>query len=345
MGKKVVLGFSCGDINGVGIETLLKALSNKRIFEFCTPVLYAPVELFLFYKKTLNQPSFNYQLISSSKDVFLHQFNIIQFVVDDIEFKPGKSSRLSAEIALKSLDLAISDLLESKIDALVTLPVNKKNISIIEKDFFGHTEYLLKKTSVKENLMLLCHDNLRVATATNHIPVSKIANSISSNLIFSKIQVLLESLMKDFGILKPKVAVLSLNPHGGDDGLIGDEELKIINPVISEYTKRGNLVYGSYSADAFFGTGNYKNFDAVFAMYHDQALVPFKSMSFGNGVNYTAGLPVIRVSPDHGVAYDIAGKGRASPSSLLSAISLAIQIYNNKIYDLQYSNFKKELLK
>jgi len=304
-----------------------------------TPILYCPLKAINFYKKLYQKTDLNYHVIKNAKDASLKQLNIIKLADTDISINPGTNDHVAGKVAIESLNLAVQDLKDRKIHSLITLPVNKHNISLTHKDFVGHTEYLLKSFSESENLMLLCNQNLKIATVTNHIPISKVSESINKEILEKKIQILINSLKIDFLISKPKIAVLSLNPHGGDNGLIGDEDLKIINPVINAFLEAGDLIYGPYSADAFFGTANYKNFDAVLGMYHDQVLIPFKAMSFGEGVNYTAGLPIIRVSPDHGVGYDIAGKNIANINSLLAAIFLSIDIYNNR--SLYSDNYQK----
>ena len=329
--KKVVLGISCGDINGVGIEIVIKTFSDNDLLSVCTPILYAPESAIYDYKKRYNEfKDFNYHIIKDAQKASPSKFNVISFFNDFIHFSPGSSNKQGAEIALKSLNLAIEDLKRNTINVLLTLPVNKHSISIIEKDFIGHTEHLSKACDNEDNLMLLCDDKLRIATLTNHLSISKVANSITKKLIKQKLNILIDTLNVDFAIDKPKIAVLSLNPHVGDNGLIGNEDLNIIGPVIANFFDCGNLVYGPYSADSFFGTGNYKNFDAVLGMYHDQALIPFKLMSFGRGVNYTAGLPIIRVSPDHGVGYDIVTQNIAHTSSVLASIFLGIKLYYNR---------------
>jgi len=329
--KKVVLGISCGDINGVGIEIIIKTFSDHDLFSVCTPILYAPESVIHDYKKRHNEfENFHCHIIKHAQKASPSKFNVINFFNDCVHLSLGSPTRQGAQIALKSLDLAVEDLKRNTINVLLTLPVNKQNISIVQKDFIGHTEHLSKACGNKNNLMLLCDDNVRIATLTNHLPISKVSNSITKKLIKQKLNILIETLNVDFAIDKPKIAVLSLNPHAGDNGLIGNEDLNIIGPVIADFFDHGHLVYGPYSADSFFGTGTYKNFDAVLGMYHDQALVPFKLMSFGRGVNYTAGLPVIRVSPDHGVGYDIADQNIAQTSSVLSSIFLGIQLYANR---------------
>jgi len=332
--KKVVLGVSCGDINGIGIEIIIKTFLDNDLFSVCTPILYAPESTIHDYKKCYNEfEDFNCHIIKHAQKAYPSKFNVINFFNESVHVSFGSPTRQGAQIALKSLDLAIEDLKRNTINVLLTLPVNKQNIATVQKDFIGHTEHLSKACDNKDNLMLLCHDKLKIATLTNHLPISKVANSITKKSIKQKLNILIETLSVDFAIDTPKIAVLSLNPHAGDNGLIGDEDLNILRPVIADFFDHGHLVYGPYSADSFFGTGNYKNFDAILGMYHDQALVPFKLMSFGRGVNYTAGLPVIRVSPDHGVGYDIAGQNIAQTSSVLSSIFLGIQLYTNRKRD------------
>jgi len=329
--KKIILGISCGDINGVGLEVLIKAFSNTTLFDLCTPILYAPISAINFYKKLYDWKDLNCHMITDPKNASPKQLNVIKMNEVDFAVKPGENTELAGKIAIQSIDLAIRDLKKGDTDVMVTLPINKQNISLIDKNFIGHTEYFSEAYDNTPNLMLLCSDNLKIATATNHIPISKVSDSISKSLLEEKVTILLNTLKTDFLISKPKVAVLSLNPHAGDNGLIGDEDLKVVAPVVDNFFASGNLIYGPYSADGFFGSGKYKNFDAILGMYHDQALIPFKSMSFGHGVNYTAGLPIIRVSPDHGVGYDIAGKGVANINSLLSAIFLALEIHKNRL--------------
>ena len=328
----VFLGISCGDVNGVGIEIVIKAFLDGQLLKKVTPILYAPWAIIKFYKKILGYSQFHYNEVTTIKEVIPNQFNVINISFEDFIVNPGEESRLSGKLALKSLDCVIYDLKHNLIDILVTLPINKKTVSFFHNNFVGHTEYLLQNFNSQNNcLMFLCSEQLKVATLTNHISISKVADFITPVLLKEKTEILLESLRKDFSIIKPRIAVLGLNPHTGDSGLIGLEDMQIIEPVIKYFFDSGELVYGPYSADAFFGSASYKRFDAVLGIYHDQSLIPFKLLSFGSGVNYTAGLPVIRVSPDHGVAYDVAGSGKADPNSLIASIYLAIKIYNNRL--------------
>ena len=328
--KKVILGISCGDINGVGIEILLKAFSKKSLFNICVPVLYAPKKILDFYKTVKHIKEFHYNIIKSIDEACDMQVNLIDIYNKDFNIQLGTSTHSAGQIALTSFNASIEALKQKKIDALVTLPINKKNISFLEKTFTGHTEYLENKINANSSLMLLVSKTLKIATATNHIPISKVSSTLNSDLLNQKINILIQSLIVDFLIDKPKVALLGLNPHAGDDGLIGCEDKDIIAPVVSKFYSRGHSVFGPYPADGFFGSKKYINFDAVLGMYHDQSLVPFKHISFGGGVNYTAGLSVIRTSPDHGVAYDIAGKGLANENSFIESIYLAVKIYINR---------------
>jgi len=337
--KKIILGISCGDINGIGLETLLKSFSNNNFFDFCIPVLYAPQSAINYYKKLYSLDGLNYYVINNPKQASLKQMNVIKYFDQSIEMNLGESDKVAAKIAIQSLDLVMQDVKNNLVNVLLTLPVNKQSISVVKKDFVGHTEYLSEKFGNTESLMLLCSNNLRIATATNHVPISGVSKLITKSLLEQKIKILIKTLKIDFLISNPKIAVLSLNPHGGDNGLIGKEDCEIIRPTIDFFFNKGDLIYGPYSADGFFGSGNYKNFDAVLGMYHDQSLIPFKTISFGDGVNYTAGLPIIRVSPAHGVGYDIAGKGVANTSSLSSAIFLSLQLYSNR--KLYYEAIRK----
>ena len=329
--NKVIIGISCGDINGVGIEIIIKLFSNKDVFDSCIAILYAPQQVIDDYKSMYPAFNhFNYHLIDTVDQAISSELNILDFWTKSVDLTPGKPTRQGAEIAIQSLELATRHLKTQTINILLTLPLNKQNISTINKSFVGHTEYLSNNTNSHNSLMLLCDKKLRIATLTNHLPISKVAISITKKMVKQKIDILIESLKIDFAISEPKIAVLGLNPHAGDSGLIGDEEKRIIAPVVCEFIEIGHLIYGPFSADGFFGSGQHKKFDAILGMYHDQVLTPFKLMSFGRGVNYTAGLPVIRVSPDHGVGYGIAGKNIAHENSVKSAILLGIELYETR---------------
>ena len=324
-----LIGVSIGDLNGIGTELAIKAFSDHRLLELCTPILFASNKVINFYRKSIPELNFNYQ---SSKDLTRinpKQVNIYNCWEEEVSITPGQLTEAGGKYAVKSLVAAVELLKEKKIHGLVTAPIHKKNTQSAEFDFTGHTPYLKHAFGVQDVLMLMAAENFRVGLVTEHIPVSEIARHITREAILSKLNILKESLIKDFGIDKPKIAVLGLNPHAGDEGLIGKEEEEIIKPAIKD-AKHNMLVFGPYSADAFFARNQHQKFDAVLAMYHDQGLIPFKSLAFGEGVNYTAGLPVVRTSPDHGTAFDIAGKNKADPTSFLTAIYACIDIINQR---------------
>ena len=329
--KGTKLGFTIGDANGVGMETMLRAFANPYLFNHCTPVLYGSAAVFKHYCALLDLPDLRYNLITNTDECVEGKINLKEVSHSAFEIKPGEPSAAAGELALAALTQAIEDIKEGQIHNLVTLPIDKHTIQSETFDFAGHTDYLAKAFEVEKYMMILTSDDLKVGVVTGHIPITQVAKSLSQELIESKIQILMDSLKFDFGVRKPKIAVLGLNPHSGDNGLIGKEEEEIIKPAIDTFIKEGHLVFGPYAADGFFGTKAYEQFDAVLAMYHDQGLIPFKQISFHNGVNYTAGLPIVRTSPDHGTAYDIAGKGKADITSLVSAIFEAKNIYTNRL--------------
>lgn len=329
--KKIKVAITHGDFNGISYEVIIKTLSDSRLLEMFTPVVYGLPKVMGFFRKSLNIKEFNYHAISRPEKAVDQKVNIIN-VGDDSDFKIelGNSSREAGKMAFKALEKSIHDLKDKKVDVLVTAPINKFNIHSESFPFHGHTEYLTEKFNASQSLMLMVSGDLRVATVTNHIPVSEISRQLTPDLIMEKLNILHQSLRKDFLIDMPKIAVLGLNPHAGDNGLIGTEEKDFIEDVITRANEQKMLVFGPYPADGLFGSGNYKNFDAVLGMYHDQALTPFKILAGETGVNYTAGLPVVRTSPDHGTAYDIAGKFIASTGSFRNAIYLALDIYKNR---------------
>jgi 4-hydroxythreonine-4-phosphate dehydrogenase len=327
---QIKVGITCGDVNGIGLEVIMKTFLDNRMHQICTPVIYAGQKLVSLQRKLLNLNEFNYQTVRSSSEVILRKNNVVSCWEDEVPVEWGQATQISGKFALKSLEAAVKDLADKKIDVLVTAPINKHNIQSSEFQFKGHTEYLAAKFDAPKYLMMLVSDSLRVAVATGHIPVQEVPAHLNVDMIVSRIRQIVYTLKRDFGIRKPRVAVLGLNPHAGDNGLIGKEEQEIIIPAIKKLMDENNFVYGPYSADGFFGSGAYKKFDTVLAMYHDQGLIPFKSISFSSGVNFTAGLPVIRTSPDHGTAYDIAGKGQASEESIREAIYVAIDILRKR---------------
>lgn len=334
------LGFTLGDAHGVGMEIMLKAFSSEYLFNHCIPVLYGSKAVFEHYAGLLDMEHMRYNLVKDAGDAKPGVINL-KDVGSINELNPGTPSTESGALALKALQEAVEDVKQGAITNLVTLPIDKNTIQSDDFKFAGHTDYLADAFESDEYMMILTNDNLRVGMVTGHIPITKVAQSITPEVLTKKIDILLSSLRFDYAIRKPKIAVLGLNPHSGDNGLIGDEEQEVIAPVIKDFVDKGELVFGPYPADGFFGTQSYEDFDAVLAMYHDQGLVPFKQLAFSTGVNYTAGLPIVRTSPDHGTAYDIAGKNKADASSLVSAVFEAKKIYNNR---LEYNELNKNPL-
>lgn len=338
--KKSIVAFSSGDPNGIGLEVFSKAMSNALVFNYCIPVLHCDQRVFKSYheKASLRLPDYN--VVHEKKEPREGMINLIE-INQKVEIDLGEAAQDAGVYAFNSLRSAIESIKNGIAANLVTLPINKKTIQSENFEFPGHTEYLAAEFGVDHFMMILMSDELRMGVVTGHIPLKEVSGALSSDLIKDKVEVLRATLTEDFGISKPKIAILGLNPHSGDDGLLGSEEKDIIIPVIEDYASRGELVIGPYSADAFFGNSNYKQFDAVLAMYHDQGLIPFKQLSFSKGTNYTAGLPIIRTSPDHGTAFDIAGQGKGDPSSLLQAIFSLHTLYNRR---LEYFELKKNPL-
>ena len=338
--QKIKLGISVGDINGIGIEIILKSFGDKRMLDFCTPVIFASSKLISNYKKAteINVPFNGVKEISKVLD---GKINVVQCWNETAKLELGRATEEGGKFALKSLEAATNALVEGEVDVLVTAPINKDNIQSDEFKFPGHTEYLEANIEGK-SLMILMKDTLRIGLITGHIPISKIAESINPEIIKEKVSIMYHSLKQDFAIDKPKIAVLGLNPHCGDHGVIGKEDDEIIVPTLKEIQEEGKLVFGPYAADSFFGSGNYKNFDGILAMYHDQGLAPFKTLAFGGGVNFTAGLEKVRTSPDHGTAYELAGKNEANINSFKEAVFSAIQVYRARS---EYKNLTKNVLK
>jgi 4-hydroxythreonine-4-phosphate dehydrogenase len=327
--NKPVIGISCGDVNGIGPEVILKTFSDQRILEYCTPVVFASGKLLNFYRKSVPDAHFNYQTIKDFSKLSPKQLNIMSCWEEEIAINPGQLTDIGGMYAVKSLLAAAEALKAGHIQGLVTAPIHKKNVQSEAFSYTGHTPFLKDVGGASDVLMLLYAENIRVALVTEHLPLKEVAGHISREVIISKLQLLNRSLRRDFGIDKPKIAVLGLNPHAGDESLIGDEEEKIILPAVKE-AKHKTLVFGPYSADAFFARHMYLQFDAVLAMYHDQGLIPFKTIAGGEGVNYTAGLPFVRTSPDHGTAYDIAGKNIADPTSFMTAVFECVDIIKRR---------------
>lgn len=327
--RKPKIGISIGDINGIGPEVVLKSLQDQRITHLFTPVIYASSKVISFYRKQ-QDTAFHFFQAPSINRTNTKKVNVINVLNEEVSIQCGEANSDGGKYAILSLKAAVKDLKTGEIDALVTAPINKDLMRNEGFEFAGHTEYLTKEAGSVESLMLLVHEDLRVGVVTGHIPVSEVASALTKEKIDQKLTILMESLKTDFGINKPKVAILGLNPHAGENGLLGFEDQEIILPVIDWWKNKGHLVFGPFSADGFFGTKRYKNFDGVLGMYHDQGLIPFKTLAFDEGVNYTAGLPFVRTSPDHGTGYDIAGQNQASPESFRNALYLALDIIKRR---------------
>lgn len=324
------IGITLGDLNGIGPEVVIKALADHRILNMVTPVIYGSARVLSFYRKLMNLEEFNYSQVKAKGQFFPKAINIVNCWEDVIEITPGQPSKQTARAALLSLQKVIEETKEGLIDGFVTAPIDKNTIHSDQFPFRGHTEYLTKEFDALESLMLMVSEQLKVGLATEHLALRDVANHITRERVELKIRLMELSLKQDFGLSKPKIAVLGLNPHAGDEGLIGQEEQTVIKPVIQDLKQKGKLVFGPFPADGFFAAGDYQKYDGVLAMYHDQGLVAFKTIAFSNGVNYTAGLPVVRTSPDHGTAYSIAGKNQADESSLREAIYLAATIVQQR---------------
>ena len=328
--NKIRIGITQGDINGVGYEVILKTFADPVMLELCTPVIYGSPKVAAYHRKALDLPT-NFSIINSASEASPNRLSVVNCTDDEVKVEYSKPDSESGKAALGALERAIEEYREGLIDVIVTAPINKHTIQSEGFAFPGHTEYIEEKLGEgSKSLMILMKDDFRVALVTTHLPVSQIASSITKELIQEKIAIFHRSLKYDFGIGAPRIAVLALNPHAGDDGLLGTEEQEIIVPALQEMKEKGILCYGPYAADGFMGAGNYTHFDGVLAMYHDQGLAPFKALAMDDGVNYTAGLPVVRTSPAHGTAYDIAGKGVASEDSFRQAIYVAMDVFRNR---------------
>lgn len=337
--RPIIVGITQGDGNGIGYEVIIKALADPRILESFTPVIYGSSKIFGFYKKLIhNLDQMDTNVITSAKDAHPRRINIVNCLPDNVFVEPGQPTPEAAKGAMTSLEWAVKDIRRGDIDVLVTAPINKKAMVNEGFGYTGHTEYLQSAFGVKDIAMFMVSQTMKVGVVTGHIPLKDVPSSISQEKIISKLHLLNDSLKRDFGVDMPKIAVLSLNPHCGDGGLLGDEEQNIIRPAVEEAVNQGILAFGPYSPDGYFGLGEYSKFDATLAMYHDQGLEPFKALSFSDGVNFTAGLPIVRTSPDHGTAYDMAGRDAADPLSMRASIFTAIDIYRNRV---KYDNLLK----
>ena len=335
MSKMITIGITQGDSNGIGYEVIIKALCDQRILEMFVPVVYGSSKFFGYNKKLIPEAEqMNTNVVASAADAKARRVNIVNCVPDSYNIEFGQATREGAAAAFASLKAAVEDLKNGVIDALVTAPFNKHSMADAGFSFPGHTEYLESQFPGSNALMFMCSERLKVGVATNHTPLAQVSGTLTPELILDKLRVMNESLKRDFCREKPRIALLGLNPHAGDGGSLGKEEIDVIGPAVDAASQEGILAFGPFSPDGFFGTNQYARFDAVLAMYHDQGLIPFKTLAFDEGVNYTAGLPVVRTSPDHGTGYDIAGKNQAIARSMLTAIYLAIDICNHrKIYD------------
>ncbi len=330
----VKIGISQGDINGIGYEVMLKCFSDSRMLDFCTPILYGSSKVLSYHKKLIGANDFVFTNIRYASQAEARKFNVLNIIHDEVKIDIGQPTEVGGHLAAMSLDRACEEIMQGNIEALVTNPINKKNIQSDTFNFPGHTEYLTKKFGAKDSLMIMTCRNIHIGIMTNHLALKDVPRVVTKDLILRKLQVMDYSLKRDFGIRMPKIAVLALNPHAGDRGLIGTEDDEIVAPAIKEAYDNGILAFGPYPSDGFFGNGSMNDFDGVMALYHDQGLIPFKLMSFTEGVNFTAGLPYVRTSPAHGTAYEIAGKNQASAQSYRNAVYLAVEIIKNrKEYD------------
>ncbi len=337
--NKIVVGISIGDLNGIGSEIVLKTFQDPRILDFFTPVIFASFKIMTYFKKVYAIDC-NLHGIDKLESIDHKKINVFNVWKEPININFGEEDETTGAYAIKSLKSAVEALKQNKIDVLVTAPINKSSIQSKDFNYPGHTDFLNKELE-GESLMLMIKDSLRVGLLTDHVAVKDVAQNITKELIESKIKTINDTLIQDFGIRKPKIAVLGINPHNGDNGVIGNEDDTILRPTLEEIYKKGTLVYGPYAADSFFGSRNYEKFDAIIASYHDQGLIPFKTLSFGKGVNYTAGLNKIRTSPDHGTAFDVAGKSMANNDSFKEAVFNAIEIYKKR---KEYKLFSKNPL-
>jgi 4-hydroxythreonine-4-phosphate dehydrogenase len=331
--KMIRAGITHGDMNGVSYEVILKTFADERLAEFCTPIIYGSQKIAFYHQKVMELPPVNFRMIHHAEEATDGKINFINCVDDNLKIEFGRSTPEAGQAAYKALEAATSDLKRGVIDTLVTAPINKHNIQSDTFHFPGHTEYLEKSFEGDEkhhSLMILTSDTLRVALVTGHIPLGEVKTQITQEAVSSKIMLFNTSLMQDFGVVKPRIAVLALNPHAGDKGVLGAEEETILVPAIAEAEKKGIIVFGPYAADGFFGTQSWQAFDGILSMYHDQGLIPFKTLSMESGVNFTAGLPVVRTSPAHGTAYEIAGQNKASEESFRNALYVSLDIYRNR---------------
>ncbi len=339
---KIKVGITIGDINGIGPEVLIKAVSDPRITDICTPIIYASAKVLSYHKNITNINNFFYKVAMSGQRITKDKINLVNCWTENVSINIGKVSEEGGKYAKISLDSAIYDLKEGYIDALVTAPINKNAMSKIDFGFMGHTDYLTEVFKSENSMMIMLNDDLRVALVTHHLPIKEVPSAITKEKVLKTIEDLNQILKMDFDKEKPLIAVMGLNPHAGDGGVIGNEEIDIIRPAILEAKDKGSFVNGPFPPDSFWGTFSFKKYDAVLAMYHDEGLIPFKLLSFGKGVNFTAGLPFVRTSPDHGTGYDIVGKNIANHESFLNAIFSAVELTKNR---KAYNEAKRNAIK
>ncbi|MBP5589382.1 MAG: 4-hydroxythreonine-4-phosphate dehydrogenase PdxA [Bacteroidales bacterium] len=338
MEKKLpVVGISQGDINGIGYEVILKTLADPIIFDFCTPVIYGSAKVGAYHRKALNINNLGFNIIKDPEEAEPRKINVINCINEEVRVEIGKATSQSGEAAFLALDRATNDLVNKKIDVLVTAPIDKYTIQSDKFHFNGHTEFLQEKDNASESLMFLVSDFLRVGVVTGHVPLKDVASNITEEAILKKLRLMDKSLRIDFNIRRPRIAILGLNPHAGDNSLLGTEERDVIIPAMKKAEEEDLLVFGPFPSDGFFGSGAFKKFDAVLAMYHDQGLIPFKALTFDAGVNFTAGLSFVRTSPDHGTAFNIAGKGEASERSFREALILGCHVFKNRLFNEELS--------
>jgi 4-hydroxythreonine-4-phosphate dehydrogenase len=337
--KKAVIGITHGDFNGISYEVIIKTFMEPRMLEICTPVVYGSSKIASYHRKALNINEFNFNLIRKAEGAPAKRANIINVTDQEVKIDLGESSETAGKLAVSALDMAVEDLKSGHINALVTAPINKKNIQSPSFDFKGHTEYLAEKFHSNDFMMMMVSDKIRIGFVTGHSPIKDVAKDITVENVMRKLIILNNSLIRDFGIRRPKIAVLGLNPHAGDRGVIGNEEDTVIGPAVRKASSENILAFGPYPADGFFAATSFKDFDGILAMYHDQGMIAFKLLAFDSGVNFTAGLPYVRTSPAHGTAYEIAGKNEANPESFRHAVFMAIDIWNQrKEYDELHAN-------
>ncbi len=328
--KKLKVGITIGDINGIGPEVIIKALSNPKILEFCIPIIYGSAKVMSYHKNIVKTVDFSFITTGDPERASSSKVNVINCWDEEVKIELGSTTQDGGKFAHIAMDRALTDAKEGKIDGIITAPINKEAMKLASFDYPGHTEFFTENLGKKDSLMMMVSDNIRIALASNHIPISKVSEVLTKEKLIHKLKILNRSLIEDFGIAKPVIAVLGLNPHAGDNGVIGTEEDEIIRPVIIEAKKNGVHAVGPFAADGFFGSNKFSKVDGILAMYHDQGLVPFKALTFGTGVNFTAGLPIVRTSPDHGTGFDIAGKNEADESSFRQALYLALDLARNR---------------